>query len=116
MGKTYTWYLQKPHRVEAEVGPVYRLDKDYNVITAWVHTKTGPKDASVQIDILAEDALGTRTSIFQSGAYLTLGVPQEGAKDTRFATTQLLEGYWLSVDIISVDGTAGDLTIGLELE
>lgn len=116
MAKTFTWFLQKPHRVEAEVGPVYRLDKNYSLVTAWVHAKIGPNDTPVQIDILAEDSLGTRTSIFESGAYLALGVPQDGAKETRFASVVLEEGYWLSVDVISVDGTVGDLTIGLEVE
>ena len=113
---TLTWYLAKPHRVETEVGPVYRLNKNYSLVTAWVHTKTGPKDSNVQLDIRVEDALGVKTSIFTSGAYLTLGPPQKGAKDTRFAAIVLEEGNWVSMDIVSLDGTVGDMTIGLELE
>lgn len=113
---TLTWYLEKPHRVETEVGPVYRLDKAYSLVTAWVHTKIGPKDSNVQLDIRVEDALGTKRSIFESGAYLTLGPPQKGAKDTRFAAIVLEAGQWVSLDLVSVDGTVGDITVGLELQ
>ena len=106
---TLTWHINGAVGPKSDVGPAYRLDRDYTPVRAWVRLGTGVGGTEpLIIDINVDEK-----SIFSLRPTL-----QKGSTDIEedgFASVQFSKDSIVTLDVDQI-GDAADMTVGLELD
>ena len=107
--RTLVWYLPSPTRTGA-VGPVYKLEMAYTAVEVWVVTRAACGGEGLIVDVLVDGS-----SVFDTRPQVTR-LQTEGTGIFLRTLGPLREDSLVSLSVDQLDGTEGDITVGLVLE
>ena len=92
------------------MGPMYKLEVDYDYVDVWVNTRFPCQGSGVIVDVLLDGV-----SIFSTKPQVTK-LQSTGTGILSNTQVRLGEDSIVSLSLDQVDGAEGDITVGLILE